>query len=44
MHGHSYHILVEEIKDHVGQASAAPVAVDQQQLPQVFKSGDGKVT
>jgi len=40
----SHHVLVEEVQDHVGQTRAGPVAVDQQQLPQVFKPGDGKVT
>lgn len=41
---YSYHILVEEVENHVGQACVAPVAMDQQQLAEVFKPGDGKVT
>lgn len=39
----SYHILVDEVEDHVCQTVAAPVAVNQQQLPEVFESGDGEV-
>lgn len=39
----SHHILVEEVEDHVGEARVAPAAVDQQQLTEVFKPGDGKV-
>ncbi len=40
----SHHILVDEVEDHVCEARAAPVAVDQQQLTEVLKPGDGKVT
>ena len=41
---YSYHILVDEIEDHVCKTRVAQVAVDQQQLTEVFKPGDGKVT
>lgn len=40
----SYHILVDEVEDHVGETRVTPVAVHKQQLPQVFKPGDSKVT
>lgn len=40
----SYHILVDEVEHHVGETRVTPVAVDKQQLPEVFKPGDGKVT
>lgn len=40
----SHHILVDEVEDHVCQARVTPVAVNQQQLTEVFEPGDGKVT
>ena len=40
----SHHVLVDEVKDHVGEARVAPVTVDQQQLTEVFEPGDGEVT
>lgn len=40
----AHHVLVDEVEDHIGEARAAPVAVDQKQLAEVFEPGDGKVT
>lgn len=40
----SYHIFVDEVEDHVCKTRVAPVPMNQQQLAEVFKPGDGKVT
>lgn len=40
----SHHILVDEIEDHVSKTGVTPVAMNQQQLTEVFKPGNGKIT
>lgn len=39
----THHILIEEVNDHVGQSSVAPVPVNQEQLFQVLEARYGKI-
>lgn len=40
----SYHILVDEVLNHVCKTRVTPVAMNQQQLAEVFKPWNSKVT
>lgn len=40
----THHVLIEEINDHVGQPSVAPVSVDQEEFFQVFEARYGEIT
>lgn len=41
--GDTHHVLVEVVHYHPGQARVTPVAVHEQQLPEVAEPGNGKV-
>lgn len=40
----THHILVDEVEDHICKTRVTPVTMNKQQLAEVFKPGDGKVT
>lgn len=42
--GATYQILVEKIKDHVGQSSVTPVTVNKQQFVEVSELSNRKIT
>lgn len=42
--GATYHVLVEKIENHVGKPGVTPVPVDEEELAEMFKLRNGKVT
>ena len=40
----THHILIEEVNDHVGQSTVAPVSVNQEEFFQVFEARYSEVT